>query len=164
LFPVGRLDFGSEGLILVTSDGQLANALMHPKFGVEKEYAVKLRDPLDEKQLARLRRGVIEEGQRLSLRSIALLPSRSQHAWYSIVLGEGKNRHIRRMMSVVPALVLRIKRVRLGPLKLGQLAASQLRPLEVAELDALRAAVRTGPSPIAKRKAARKARRERLEP
>lgn len=142
LFPVGRLDFGSEGLLLVTSDGQLANALMHPSFGVEKEYAVKLRDPLDDKQLARLRRGVVEEGERLTLRSIASLPSRSQHAWYSVVLGEGKNHHIRRMMAVVPAQVLRLKRVRIGPLRIGDLAVGQIRPLLPEEVAMLRDSVR----------------------
>jgi 23S rRNA pseudouridine2605 synthase len=142
LFPVGRLDYGSEGLMIVTSDGQLAQGLMHPKHSVDKEYAVKLREPLDERQLARLRRGVVEGGERLGLRSIEPLPSRSSHAWYSIVLGEGKNRHIRRMMAVVPAQVLRLKRVRIGPLVLGKLAAGEVRPLGAEEVEALREAVR----------------------
>jgi 23S rRNA pseudouridine2605 synthase len=159
LFPVGRLDYGSEGLMIVTSDGQLAQSLMHPRHGVEKEYALKLREPLDEKQLARLRRGVVEGGERLTLRSIAPLPSRSKHAWYSIVLGEGRNRHIRRMMAVMPAQVLRLKRVRIGPLRLGELASGQVRPLAGPEVAALREAARGAPG-VRPRKDGAKARKK----
>src|SRR5262249_49422286 len=141
LFPVGRLDFGSEGLMIVTSDGKLAQGLMHPRHGVEKEYAVKLREPLDERQLSRLGKGGGEGGGGLTLRSVEPWPSRSSHVWYSIVLGEGRNRHIRRMIAVMPAQVLRLKRIRIGPLELGDLAVGQTRPLSAEEVAALRGAV-----------------------
>jgi 23S rRNA pseudouridine2605 synthase len=153
LFPVGRLDFGSEGLILLTSDGQLAQRLMRPAYGVEREYALKLKEPLDEKQLQRLRRGVVEGGERLTLVSINPLPSRSSHSWYSLVLTEGKNRHIRRMMSVVPALILRLKRVRIGPVQLGSLEVGEVRPLSEQEVAALRETAGSrapGPKPRAR--------------
>ncbi len=149
LFPVGRLDYGSEGLMLLTSDGQLAHRLLHPRWGVEKEYAVKLKEALGQEQLQRLRRGIFEGGERLKLEAISPLPSRSKHAWYRVLLREGKNRQIRRMMMVVRAQILRLKRVRFGSLVIGDLKVGELRPLSVYEANALHREV--DPAPTAKR-------------
>ena len=147
LFPVGRLDYGSEGLLLLTSDGQLAHKLLHPRFGVEKEYALKLKEPLDENQLDKLIRGVAEGNDALHLESIARLPSRSRHVWYSIVLKEGRNRQLRRMMMVVKApRILRLKRVRVGPLLLGDLKVGHWRLLSPEENRVLRRATEVGAS------------------
>lgn len=138
LYPVGRLDRNSEGLILVTNDGELANHLMHPRYHVEKEYIVWLRLPLGDDQIRAMLRGVMDRGERLAALRIAPVPTKGRYACYSVVLGEGRNRHIRRMCEVVEASVARIKRVRLGGLALGELPVGNCRELTARELSFLR--------------------------
>jgi len=138
LYPVGRLDRNSEGLILVTNDGELANHLMHPRYHVEKEYIVWLRLPLNEEQTRAMLRGVMDQGERLAALRIAPVPTKGRYACYSMVLGEGRNRHIRRMCDGVEASVARIKRIRLGGLSLGELQVGSSRELSGRELSGLR--------------------------
>jgi 23S rRNA pseudouridine2605 synthase len=138
LYPVGRLDRNSEGLILVTNDGELANHLMHPRYHVEKEYIVWLRLPLNETQTKAMLRGVMDRGERLAALRVEPLPTKGRYNAYSIVLGEGRNRHIRRMCEAVEASVARIKRVRLGGLELGDLPVGSCRELSGRELAGLR--------------------------
>ena len=138
LYPVGRLDRNSEGLILVTNDGELANHLMHPRYHVEKEYIVWLRLPLQEEQTRAMLRGVVDRGERLAALRIAPVPTKGRYACYSMVLGEGRNRHIRRMCDAVEASVARIKRIRLGGLPLGELPVGSCRELTPRELAFLR--------------------------
>jgi 23S rRNA pseudouridine2605 synthase len=140
LFTVGRLDMSSEGLILVTNDGQLANRLTHPRYGVEKTYQVEVAGQIDRDELARLRKGVhLAEG------FARVVSAKIKHQYtgstlLEIVLAEGRNREIRRILARVGHKVQRLKRVALGPLRLGELAAGEVRPLERVELRKLKQA------------------------
>jgi len=146
LFPVGRLDRDTEGLILLTDDGGWTQRLLHPRFGVEREYAVGLRRPLDPGQDARLSGGIeLDEGlaRLVSLRQATRLEAarldrgRAPLAWYHAVLTQGWKRQLRRMFAAVEAPVARLVRVRIGTLRLGDLAAGAVRPLTSAERDRL---------------------------
>ncbi|MFN8508725.1 MAG: pseudouridine synthase [Dehalococcoidia bacterium] len=149
LHPVGRLDMDSEGLLVITNDGHLTGLLTHPRYEVEKEYLVGLDAPISRTDIQRLVRGVEADGDRLRAASIApAVPPRSDDpeekpvapAWALVVLREGKNREIRRMMEAVGRRVFVLKRIRLGPLHLGTLGSGAFRELTPAEVDALYAA------------------------
>lgn len=135
LYPVGRLDADSTGLVLLTNDGELANRLMHPRYGVRKAYRAKLARPVSDPQLRRLRDGVeLEDGvtwpadvERLDDRAI------------EIAIGEGRNRQVRRMLEAVGNEVVELRRIRFGPLSLGRLKTGDSRALTAAELRELRA-------------------------
>ncbi len=145
VFTVGRLDRNSEGLLLVTNDGALAQALAHPRYGVEKRYRAWTAAPLSPESQARLRRGVLSQGEHLTLRGLE--PSRRDGVRWrcEIRLGEGRNRHIRRMFEALGIPILRLQRVALGPLELGSLRAGAWRPLLEIERRALQEAVRPPP-------------------
>jgi 23S rRNA pseudouridine2605 synthase len=133
LYPVGRLDADSTGLLLLTNDGELANRLTHPRYEVAKAYRARLAAPLGERQLARLRSGVeLEDGP-----TAPAEVSRRGEREVEIVLREGRNRQVRRMAEAVGNRVLSLRRVRFGSLALGDLAegsARQLREGEIARL------------------------------
>lgn len=138
LYPVGRLDFDSEGLILMTNDGELTNKLTHPRFGHEKEYRVLVARRPDEKQLEAWRRGVVmEDGDKTKPAEVNFISSSGKGAWIRIVMGEGKKRQIREVGKLLGLPVVKIIRLRIGTLKLGSLKPRQWRYLtgdEVAEL------------------------------
>jgi 23S rRNA pseudouridine2605 synthase len=137
LFPVGRLDYDAEGLLLFTNDGLLANRLQHPRYGVSKTYEVKVKGHPNEDVLGRLRTGVrLEEGVTApaEVRVLRLLP---QAAWLRMVLHQGWNRQIKRMGEAVGHPVLKLKRVAYGRLKLGKIAPGDHRPLDPAEVRGL---------------------------
>ena len=141
LYPVGRLDADSEGLLLMTNDGELANRLMHPRYGCEKEYRALVQGQPDEGALDRLRRGVeLEDGPAAAEvepeRGSAAPPGRS---WLRVTLREGRKRQVRRMLAAVGCSVERLQRVRIGPLELGGLPPGASRPLSRGEVAALRA-------------------------
>ena len=136
LSPVGRLDAESEGLMILTNDGELANFLTHPAHHVEKEYLVALETPVSRRQLAALRGGVADSGEILRAKRIGQLGERTVR----VVLTEGRNRQIRRMMAGVGLTVRQLVRVRIGPLSDGDLRPGEYRPLSAAELVALRKA------------------------
>jgi 23S rRNA pseudouridine2605 synthase len=118
---VGRLDINSAGLLLFTDDGELANRLMHPRYGLEREYAVRVQGSLGEAELERLRRGVeLADGRAAFDRVEPADPRARQGAnrWYRVTLREGRNREVRRMFEAVGARVSRLLRVRYGPLEL----------------------------------------------
>lgn len=149
LHPVGRLDMDSEGLIILTNDGHLTDLLTHPKYEVEKEYLAGIDQPLGERDLQRLVRGVESEGERLRAASVkaalAPTPGRGEEApeagaWLVIVLKQGRNREIRRMMEAVGRQVRFLRRIRLGPLHLGTLGSGAFRELTAEEVEALYAA------------------------
>jgi 23S rRNA pseudouridine2605 synthase len=133
LYPVGRLDVDSTGLLLLTNEGELANRLTHPRYEVSKAYRVQLRRPPSEKDLRRLERGVeLEDGMTAPAR-VARIGERE----VEIVLREGRNRQVRRMAEAVGNGVLALRRVRFGPIELGDLAEGEARRLsreEVARL------------------------------
>lgn len=138
LFTVGRLDLSSEGLMLVTNDGELANQLAHPRYGVEKTYHVLVAGTADFDVLAKLRQGMhLAEGVARVV-SARVRTSFKQSTLVEIVLAEGRNREIRRLLAKVGHKVLRLKRVALGPVRLGDLPPGHFRPLRNDELKLLR--------------------------
>ena len=142
LFTVGRLDVSSEGLILVTNDGELANLLAHPRYGVEKTYHAQVVGVPEQEVLDRLRQGVhLAEGfahaKRISIKS-----QHKQSALLEMVLDEGRNREVRRLLARVGHKVLRLKRVALGPLRLGDMPPGEFRPLRREEVRELKEAAR----------------------
>lgn len=138
LFPVGRLDYDSEGLILLTDDGDLAMRLTHPRHGVEKEYRALLRGDVTEDVLKRLRAGIELDGTRTAPATFERLEEHPDGVWVRVVLHEGRNRQIRRMVEAVDLDVVRLVRVRVGSLRLGSLAPGGWRRLSAAEVAALR--------------------------
>lgn len=134
LYPVGRLDQASEGLILLTNDGELANRLMHPRYEHEKEYLVTCRLEVTGYQLQQLKSGIMLEDQKTLPAKVTLLGRKE----FSIVLREGKKRQIRLMMAAVGNKVNTLKRVRIKNIMLGDLKPGQYRPLTAEELKNLR--------------------------
>ncbi len=134
LFPIGRLDFNSEGLIIFTNDGDLGNKIMHPKYGVEKEYLVKLKGILSDDDVVSIKKGVMIEGVAARAINISYVASAFSNHWYSITLHEGRNRIIRKIGDVVGHRILKIKRVRIGHLKLGSLSSGSYRFLKEREI------------------------------
>ena len=148
LYPVGRLDYDSEGLILLTNDGPLAQALSHPRHHVEKEYrAWTDRHPTRE-QLAAMLQGVEDDGE--LLRALAATPDPTRPGRppsLRLVLGEGRNRHIRRLLEALGLRVKRLRRIRVGPLVESHLRGKPLRELTPAEIARLRPAQQAPPLP-----------------
>ena len=138
VFPVGRLDRDSEGLLLITNDGALANHLMHPRYEVEKVYEVLTGEPLTKETREHLCRGIIHDDDLLVAEQIN--PMSEQNA-YEFRLREGKNRHIRRMVEYMGNEVLRLRRVSYGPLTLTGLKRGEYRALNDDEVQNLRALV-----------------------
>lgn len=137
VYPVGRLDYNTEGLLLLTNDGEWANRLMHPRHEVEKEYHVRVRGKVLEQQLKRMADGVELEDGKTAPAVVRLVKSGEQNDWISVAIHEGRNRQVRRMCEAVSLSVVRLKRIRYGSLALGNLREGQFRYLtesEVAEL------------------------------
>ena len=137
LGQVGRLDKASEGLLLLSNDSAWAARLTEPKHHVDKTYHVQVNQVPDQILLDRLVEGVVEEGERLAARSATLLRHGEKNAWLEIVLDEGRNRHIRRLLSAHGIDVLRLIRVAIGSLQLGTLPKGQWRHLTSNEAKAL---------------------------
>jgi len=139
LYPVGRLDFDSEGLILMTNDGELTNKLTHPRFGHEKEYRVLVARRPDEKQLEAWRRGVVlTDGDKTQPADVIFLSTSGKGAWIRVIMGEGKKRQIREVGKLLGLPVVRILRTRIGSLMLGSLKPRQWRFLTEDEIKALK--------------------------
>ncbi len=139
LYPVGRLDWDSEGLILMTNDGDLTNRLTHPRYGHLKEYRVLLARRPDPAQLETWRRGVVlEDGYKTAPAQVFMEASAGKGAWLRITMGEGRKRQIREIGSLLGLPVVRIIRVRIGSLRLGNLKPGEWRRLTPAEIEALK--------------------------
>ena len=138
VFPVGRLDINSEGLLLLTNDGELANHLMHPRHQVAKTYQVKIRGHLQPRDQVRLEEGVALDDGPTAPAEIANVRETKGHTWFEITIREGRNRIIRRMCETLGYQVARLIRVRLGFLQLGELRPGQCRPLTPAEVRRLK--------------------------
>lgn len=135
IYPVGRLDKDSEGLLLMTNDGELANKLMHPKNHIGKTYRTIVEGSVDRKQLAALTDGVvIDEDYKTSPATVEVLRVKEDRTILSITIYEGKNRQIRKMCEAVGLKVLRLKREKLGDLSIGTLRAGQYRKLSEKEV------------------------------
>ena len=137
LAPVGRLDKASEGLLLFSNDPEWAARVLDPQHGPDKTYHVQVDRVPDAALLAALCEGVVEEGERLRAKSVVLLRSGTRNAWLEIVLDEGRNRQIRRLLAAFDVGVLRLVRVAIGELQLGTLGKGQWRELDADERDAL---------------------------
>ncbi len=138
LFTVGRLDRSSEGLILVTNDGELANQLAHPRYGVPKTYRVEVAGHPTPEELDQLTRGIHLAEGKVQASEVHLKKRLKQSTLLEIVLREGRNREIRRMLARLGHKVLRLKRIALGPLKLGDIPVGGYRKLQRLEVAALR--------------------------
>ncbi len=139
IYPVGRLDVDSEGLILLTNDGELANQLTHPRYGHEKEYRVLVGGRPDEKQLAAWRHGVIlEDGYHCAPARVSLISHSGKGAWLEVVMKEGHKRQIRETCKQIGLPVVSILRTRTGALRLGNLKPGQWRRLTQPEIQALK--------------------------
>ncbi|MGQ9684085.1 MAG: pseudouridine synthase [Anaerolineae bacterium] len=145
LYPVGRLDLDSEGLMLLTNDGALALRLAHPRYEHEKEYRVQVQGRPDPEALQRLQSGIAMEGGRTLPIRVRIEGEDRSGTWLRMVLREGRKRQIRRMLEIVGFPVLRLIRVRMGPLRLGDLPLGAYRPLSRQEVEALRK-IRQAPS------------------
>jgi 23S rRNA pseudouridine2605 synthase len=139
LSPVGRLDKASEGLLLFTNDNVWADHITNPATGLDKTYHVQIEGPVDETQLARLRRGIHdEETGPLVAKAVKILRTGEKNTWLEFILDEGRNRHIRRLLEALDIEVLRLIRVKIGPLELGNLPKGKWRELSKNEVARLR--------------------------
>ncbi len=137
VFPVGRLDRDSEGLLLLMNDGELGRRLQHARFGVEKEYLVEVDGALTPPALRQLTEGIeLDDGLAKALRVHGLSRARRRSSVF-VVLGEGRKRQLRRMLDAVGFPVRRLVRVRIGPVKQARLAPGEIRPLEPGEVSEL---------------------------
>jgi pseudouridine synthase len=137
IYPVGRLDRDSEGLILLTNDGELTHQLTHPSFEHEREYVVEVTGRPSERAMAELRSGIELQDGPTSPAQFDIIETKPNSAAVRVVLKEGRNRQIRRMFAAIDHSVLNLKRVRIGPLRLGSLGRGESRRLTPSEIAAL---------------------------
>jgi len=155
VYPVGRLDFHSEGLLLLTNDGDLAARITHPKYGVVREYTVKIRGDLSDDELARLRAGTVIEGRRV----VPLAAERVRRSkggtstWWKVEVAEGRTHEVRQLFFRAGHLVQRLKRTAIGPLRDASLRAGEFRTVTASEIEALRRATGEKPRGAATRRA-----------
>jgi 23S rRNA pseudouridine2605 synthase len=138
VYTVGRLDAESEGLLLLTNDGELANRLMHPRFGIAKTYHVQVAGFPTREELEKLTKGVYLSEGRVRAQRVKRLKPQGESLWLEIVLSEGKNREIRRMLAKLGHKVMRLRRVAIGPIQIGVLAEGKSRPLSKHEVGLLK--------------------------
>jgi 23S rRNA pseudouridine2605 synthase len=134
LYPVGRLDFASEGLMVFTNDGDFADKVLHPRNHIDKEYQVKLQKPLSEAEIHKLTIGRRFQGILYRLRSVKMEKLTEKNAWYNMIATEGRNRMIRKLANSLGHEVLKLRRVRIGPIALGSLKPGQYRHLSTTEI------------------------------
>lgn len=142
LFVVGRLDFESEGLILLTNDGELANKLSHPRYGKEKEYMVLVAKRPDDKQLKAWRHGVVlEDGEKTGPAQVTISSLSGKGAWLRVIMTEGRKRQIREIGKTIGLPIVRLIRIRIGTLELGDLKSGEYKELNENQVKSLRALV-----------------------
>jgi len=141
VFPVGRLDFNSSGLVLLTNDGDLAVRLMHPRYGVRKVYLAKVKGAPSSETLARLAHGIRLAEGRTAPATVRVVRTQDDKTWLELALTEGRKHEVRRMCLAVGHPVEKLRRVALGPLELGKLPSGAVRDLSDREVYELRRAV-----------------------
>jgi 23S rRNA pseudouridine2605 synthase len=146
VYPVGRLDYDSEGLLLLTSDGDLAARLTHPSHEVEREYHARVHGVPDRRAIERLAKGIVMDGRKTAAAEVKLLKVMEGEgdagAILSIVLHEGRNRQVRRMCEAIGHPVVRLRRVRIGPITDDRIRPGEFRELDAKEVAALRRAAK----------------------
>ncbi len=138
VFPVGRLDFDSEGLMLLTNNGDLAQALLHPRYHVPKTYLIKVKGVLTDDEIGQLQRGVKLEDGMTSPAVVKKVKKAQQNSWLEITIREGRKHQVKRMLEAVGHPVIKLMRVKMGPLSLGDLGSGEFRFLTDREANALR--------------------------
>jgi pseudouridine synthase len=142
LYPVGRLDYDSEGLLLMSNDGELAHRLTHPKYGIEKEYLVDANGIFSQDKIVRLERGVLLSGRRAKADQVELIQKNGRHLELKFILHEGRKREVRRLCARVGWEVQRLVRVRLANLELANLKPGTVRKLTDREINDLKNSVK----------------------
>jgi pseudouridine synthase len=148
LFPVGRLDYDAEGLLLLTNDGELTNRLLHPRYEIPRVYEVEVERQIGPGDLERWRRGVVLPDGPALPSAVRILKRGKGSTWLSVTFREGRYREVKRYCKALGHPVMRLRRVQFGPLRLGALQPGRTRPLTGAELDELRNLRHQGASPI----------------
>lgn len=138
LFPVGRLDYDTEGLLIITNDGELSNKLTHPSHEIPKTYVAKVEGEVPENDLAKLRNGIILDGRKLHKSKIKLLEVNNNIYRYEVTIYEGRNRQVHRMFEAIGKEVIFLKRIAVGDLRLGGLTRGTYRYLTEKEIDYLK--------------------------
>lgn len=147
LYPVGRLDFHTEGLLLLTNDGPLTQSLLHPRFHMPKSYEAKVKGVPRPFSLRLLCEGIKDKGEEMSASQAAIIRKGSKNAWLLIEICQGKYHQVHRMCKKIGHPVLKLKRVAFGPIKLGELPSGRWRRLKTREIDRLRKLVAQPPPP-----------------
>ena len=137
LFSIGRLDYDTEGAIILTNDGEFANRVAHPSYEIEKEYIVKIEGDIKESELAVLRKGVVIDGERLPRAGVKLLNFENNYSRISVVIHEGQNHQVKKMFEAIGKSIKLLKRIRIGNLKLGGLKRGEYRFLKDLEIVSL---------------------------
>lgn len=139
VYPVGRLDYNSEGLLLITNDGEFTNMVLHPSRKIQKTYEVKVKGVLEEQNIEKLRRGVrLKDGLTQPARIKPIGKTEGENSWLEVTIHEGRKRQVRRMFEHVGHPVLKLKRTSIDGIKLGDLEPGGLRPLTSQELERIR--------------------------
>jgi len=138
LFPVGRLDYDAEGLLLLTDDGDLANRLLHPRYGVARVYEVEVEGHVRATDLPRWRAGVTLPDGPARPRAVGVLRHGARTTWLTVTFAEGRYREVKRFATALGHTVIRLRRVAFGPLRLGSLALGQCRSLTTADVHRLK--------------------------
>jgi 23S rRNA pseudouridine2605 synthase len=137
LYPVGRLDLESEGLIFVTNDGQFCLHLTHPRYEIPKKYRATVEGRFAPEALHRMQAGIEHEGDLLKAKSARLIDANNSHSIVELELTEGKNREVRRLFESQGLNVVRLQRTQIGPIKIGELPAGKWRTLTETEIESL---------------------------
>ena len=138
VYPVGRLDYDSEGLLLLTNDGDLTERMLHPSMEVDKTYLARVSNQVTPEEARQLERGVMVDGRKTARAKVHILSVQNLFTDMIITIHEGRNRQVRKMVEQIGHQVVMLRRIRFGPLKLGELPRGMWRPLTQEELDALK--------------------------
>ena len=138
LFPVGRLDYNTEGLLLLTNDGDLAQQISHPRYHVKKTYLVKIRGSLSPRMARRLETGLVLDDGKTAAAKVEEVRTVGSNCWFELTIHEGKNRQVRRMCEILGLTVVRLKRIRLDFLNLENVESGCYRHLSFSEISKLR--------------------------
>jgi 23S rRNA pseudouridine2605 synthase len=137
LYPVGRLDLESEGLLFLTNDGEFCLHLTHPRYGIRKKYVATVEGRVEDAQLNRLVQGVTHMRERLKAERFRVVDRNNTHTVVELELSEGKNREVRRLFEALGVAVIRLVRIQIGPIKLGELPPGKWRTLTETEIKSL---------------------------